>query len=72
MKGILVNNDVKHMNFINNICDIDTNNYDKIYRLDDNWVGSLLFIKGNKYRFIQCGSGVPIIMSTERIGVLIN
>jgi hypothetical protein len=40
---------------------IDFTKYDYAYSLDDGFAGSYVFIKNNNYRFIKCGSGIPII-----------
>ena len=68
MKGKLMNNDTKYIKFVNTICKIDTSKYDYVYSLDDGWAGSLLLVKGDTYRFFKCGSGVPIINGSEKIG----
>jgi hypothetical protein len=68
LKGFLVVNHDKLM-FINQILKINSNNYDSIYWLDDGWAGCYLFIKDNTYRFIQCGSGVPIVY--DIVGTLV-
>ncbi len=72
MKGTLMNNDQRYMTFVNKICNIDTSKYDKIYKLDDNWAGQLLLVKGSKFRWIQCGSGRPLITETEKNGTLVT
>ena len=59
LKGKLINND--DYDFLNKVCNINTNDYDHIYKLDDGWAGSYLLIKHKNYRYIQCGSGRPII-----------
>ena len=59
LKGNLINND--DCIFLNKVCKINTNSYDKIYKLDDGWTGSYLLINNKNYRYIQCGSGKPII-----------
>lgn len=50
--------------FLQKVCKINTYNYDKIYKLNNGWVGSYLLIKNNTYRFIECGSGRPIVSDT--------
>ena len=70
LEGQLMNDNTDFMMFVNKICRIDTKQYEYIYKLSDNWAGCLLLIKGNKYRSIECGSGLPLILSTEKIGEL--
>ena len=63
LKGKLINNNNNNDEFIflNKVCNIHTDSYDKIYKLDDGWGGSYLLIKNKNYRYIKCGSGKPII-----------
>lgn len=59
MKGILT----KTNSFLHDIADIDTSEYEYIYHLDNGWAGAYLLIKDinfKEYRFLECGSGVPI------------
>ena len=70
MKGQLMNDNTDFMLFVNKICRIDTKNYEYIYQLSNNWTGCLLLIKDNKYRFFECGSGLPLILSSEQNGEL--
>ena len=63
-----MNNDKNFIKFINEICKINTLDYDYIYRLDDNCAGCLLLIKGNNYHYVKLGSVNPII--SESKGVL--
>ena len=48
--------------FLENIANIDTSKYDMIYFLLGTFAGAYILIKNNKYRYIKCGSGVPIIL----------
>ena len=68
LSGKLISNDNKI--FLQQICNIDANNYEYVYKLDNGWAGGYLFINGNKYRYITCGSGVPIVSDVE--GILNN
>jgi hypothetical protein len=65
MNGELINN----FEFLQKICKIDTTKYDYIYHINNRWTGAYLLVKNNNYRFIECGSGKPIINDT--IGKLI-
>ncbi len=66
MDGTFVSESNKE--FLKKVCNIDTNDYEYSYTLDDKWAGSYLFIKDKDYRFIKCGSGRPIV--TNRTGKL--
>lgn len=67
MRGKLVNDDEKFINFINQICRIDTTKYEKIYSLKNNHAGCILFIKGKNYYFVCLGSGKPVMSEEMRI-----
>lgn len=60
-------NDLKFI--INEILKIDKNDYEYIYKLNNGWAGAFLFIKENTYRWVTCGSGVPIL--SNRIGIFV-
>lgn len=49
---------------------IDIDQYEYIYKLDNGWAGTLLLVKGNKYRTFTCGSGRPLITESEENGIL--
>lgn len=71
MKGTVMNSDGNYMQFLQQVCNIDTSNYTYIYKLDDGWAGSVLLVKADKsYLFFKCGSGVPIIAGSKRTGTL--
>ena len=70
MDGTLMNDDKRFMEYLHIICGIDTDPYDNIYKLNDNWAGNILFIKDNTYRLVVCGSGIPIF--SEKTGTLIT
>lgn len=59
MNGVLVYGDENI--FLQQICKIDTTKYDYIYKLEDGWASSYLFIKDKTYRYIKCGAGIPIV-----------
>lgn len=67
-EGELINS--TNLDFINKILKINTNEYDYIYKLNDNWAGKYLFVKGNAYRLVTCGSGKPIVY--DESGILNN
>lgn len=74
MNGKLINNE--YLDFIKNGFEIEKFNinigqYDYIYILDNKWAGTLLLIKGNKYRTFNCGSGRPFITESEINGTLV-
>lgn len=56
------------LTFLQRICNIDTSQYDFIYKLNDNWAGGYFLRSGDNYRIIMCGSGVPIV--SDRSGTL--
>ena len=60
MNGELINN----YEFLQKVCNIDTTKYDYIYFINNGWSGAYLLVKNNNYRFIECGSGNPIISDT--------
>ncbi len=66
MDGTFVSENNKE--FLKKVCNIDTNDYEYSYTLNDKWAGSYLFIKDKDYRFIKCGSGRPIV--SDRTGKL--
>ena len=71
MRGTLMNSDVSYMQFLEQVCNIDTSNYEYIYKLDDGWAGSVLLVKGDRtYLFFKCGSGLPIVAGSKRTGTL--
>ena len=59
MNGSVINS--RHLDFLH-FCNIDITKYNVIYFLNDKKAGSYFFINGDKYRYIQCGSGRPIIL----------
>ncbi len=58
--GTLLHSTDKSRDFLRNICDINPDNYDRIYKIDNNWAGAYLLLYQNKYRYVICGSGVAI------------
>jgi len=70
MEGTLENKNEQYLIFVDSICGFDVSKYDYIYSLKDNWAGHLLLLKGNTYYLYKCGSGLPIIPGSERIGTL--
>jgi hypothetical protein len=57
-KGILLSQ--CDMGFLKDICKIDTNKYQYIYRISNKWTSHYLFINNENYRYIICGYNIPI------------
>ena len=58
--------------FLEKVCHINVNNYDHIYYMNGLFGAYLLlknkiFSKHKNYRYIECGSGIPIISDTTGI-----
>lgn len=65
---VLTDKDEGNKAFLREICGIYPEKYDRVYKLVDNFTGGYFFIKGDKFRVIYCGSGVPIV--SDKTGTL--
>jgi hypothetical protein len=65
MHGYVAKN--KDIEFLQRICNINTDNYDEIFHFDEGVAGCYLLVKNNTFRFIICGSGLPIIGGYEGV-----
>ncbi len=68
-EGELMNNNDAFSSHLK-MCGIDIQQYDSIYKLKDNWAGRVLLVRNNVFRYIQFGSGRPILYETEQRGIL--